>query len=408
MRKFLLVMTALFLYSGVFSQYVTLYEDCSFRGRSKTLRPGRYNLDQVGFGVNRLSSFRVPRGLRLVLYDGYDPGTGNKTRFMGDVSCLGYDWNDRTQSVLVEVDNSAGGGNQGGGYYPDYPSYGGGAGPQVILYQNCSFMGYNVALAPGSYDTRSMGITNDNLSSIRIPNGYSVTVYRDGGFRGESRTYYSNVYCLDNRWNDQVSSIVIRGPGGTTNPPVTGSGGRVVVFDQCYFAGSSGQLAPGRYRSENLVVGNDRISSLRVPNGFRVTVYQNNDFRGASRTFTGDQYCLDGQWNNQVSSIIVEGPGGNSGEVYPPVTPPGFSGVAVYKDSWYRGEHTIFYSGYHDLRYGNLQGNISSLAIQPGFRVTVYDDFNFRGRSATFTGSVPNLNAVGWNDRIRSMLVTRN
>jgi hypothetical protein len=111
--------------------------------------------------------------------------------------------------------------------------------------------------------------------------------------------------------------------------------------------------------------------------------------------------------------MVVEGPGGsgsggsNTG-VFPPTTPPTLSGVVVYRDSWYRGEHTSFYSGYHDLRYGNFQGNISSLAIEPGFRVTVYDDFNFRGRSATFTSSVSNLSSLGWNDRIRSMLVTRN
>ena len=84
------------------------------------------------------------------------------------------------------------------------------------------------------------------------------------------------------------------------------------------------------------------------------------------------------------------------------------SGVVVYRDSWFRGEHTVFYSGYHDLRYGNFAGNISSLSIQPGFRVTVYDDFNFRGRSITLTSSTANLNALGWNDRIRSILVTRN
>jgi len=419
MRKTCLLLVSMLFLSYAYSQSVTLYEDCNYRGGSRTLSPGRYSLDRVGFGGGRLSSFRVPRGLKLVLYDGNEPGTGSKMRYESDMACLSRDWNDRARSILIEYENS-GGGNNNSGNYPVYPSYGGSGGARVILYEDCSLMGNSAGLGPGSYDTRDMRIRNDAISSIRIPSGYSVTVFKDGGFRGQSQTYYSNVYCMDGRWTDQVSSIIIRGPGENSSNsnnyyPSGGSssGDRVEVFEECNFRGSRGEFKPGSYKTGYLIVRNDRISSMRIPRGFRVIAFENDDFKGNRRTFTGDQYCLDGQWNDKISSIVVEGPGGsnnynnNADYFQQNQSNNNYSGVAVYWDSWYRGDHVIFNPGYHDLRNGNIAGNISSMSIQPGYRVTVYDDFNFRGRSQTFTSSVANLSTFGWNDRIRSVIVSR-
>src|SRR5437773_2736100 len=37
--------------------------------------------------------------------------------------------------------------------------------------------------------------------------------------------------------------------------------------------------------------------------------------------------------------------------------------------------------------------------------VTVYNDINFQGESATFSGEMPNLTQNGWNDRISSITI---
>jgi ribulose bisphosphate carboxylase small subunit len=410
----------------VFSQYITLYEDCNFRGKNKTLNTGRYNLDQVGFGSYRLSSIRVPRGLKVVLYDGPEPGTGTKTRFTSDISCLSSDWNDRAQSIVVESDNSGGDGGIGNTSQPVYPSYGSGA--QVIIFEDCGLRGTNANLEPGSYDTRSMRIRNDAISSLRIPQGFSVTVYSEGGFRGESMTFYANVYCLDGRMNNQISSVVVNGPGnnnsGNNRPSYpennypSGGDNRVTIYDECSFSGQGVPLKPGRYNYNSMGLRNDKVSSIRVPRGSRIIAYTAKDFQGPSRTFTYDVNCLDGEWNNQISSVIVEGPGGNNGgnnygndngnnqSSYTP-PPSGYSGVTVYAASWFKGEHVIFGEGRHDFRNASIRNNISSMAIQPGYRVTVYEEFDFRGRSQTFTSSVYNLAPFKWNDNIRSIVVSR-
>jgi hypothetical protein len=266
-----------------------------------------------------------------------------------------------------------------------------------------------------------MGIRNDGLSSIRIPSGYSVTIYKDENFRGGSQTYYGNVYCLDGAWNDQASSVVISGPGNNYNnytPPVnnnnnyTSARDKIQVYDQCDYGGASFAFSPGRYNDRGLGIGNDRISSIRIPNGFKVTVYQAKDFQGYSRTFYGDEYCLDGQWNDQISSMIVDGPGTNNNNQNN--SSPSYNygnnnaGVAVYTASYYKGTHALFNEGRHNLRNAAVSNNISSFTLQPGYYIVVYEDFEFKGRSQTFRSSVLNLNILGWNDNIRSLVVSRN
>jgi hypothetical protein len=51
---------------------------------------------------------------------------------------------------------------------------------------------------------------------------------------------------------------------------------------------------------------NDKITSVRMFGGARVTIYEDNDFRGRSRQLSSDVRNLGGSWNDRVSSIRVE------------------------------------------------------------------------------------------------------
>jgi hypothetical protein len=423
MKKILFLLLFWITAISGFSQGALIYQDCNYRGKSQLLRPGRYNLDQIGFGAFQASSIKLYAGYKVVMYNSNEPGEGDrKIRLTTSVPCFGSDWNDKVGSIVVEVDNT----NQGSGGYnppnqqPTYPSYGNG--PQVILYEDCSLRGNNRNLVPGRYNRREMGLNNDAISSLRIPSGYSVTLYKDEDFKGGSQTFYANVYCLNSSWNDQASSIVISGPGNNYNnnytPPnnnnnnnnnYTNARDRIIVYDRCDYGGSSFGFSPGRYNDRSLGIGNDKISSIRIPNGFKVTVYQAKDFQGYSRTFYGNEYCLDGQWNDQISSMIVDGPGTNNTSNSSPSYNYGNNnaGVAVYTASYYKGTHALFNEGRHNLRNAAVSNNISSFTIQPGYYIVVYEDFEFRGRSQTFRSSVLNLNTLGWNDNIRSLVVYR-
>ena len=64
--------------------------------------------------------------------------------------------------------------------------------------------------------------------------------------------------------------------------------GGAVVYEHNNFVGRSQALDAGRYDVSALTIGNDVISSVRVPVGWRVTLYEHAGFTGASRVLTAD------------------------------------------------------------------------------------------------------------------------
>lgn len=87
----------------------------------------------------------------------------------------------------------------------------------VMLYQDCDYnagtRGYAVQLTQGSYNLgglKARGFSNDSLSSIKIPAGWKVTLYKDDNFKGATKVLYGNNSCLVGiGFNDVVSSIKV-------------------------------------------------------------------------------------------------------------------------------------------------------------------------------------------------------
>jgi hypothetical protein len=98
-------------------------------------------------------------------------------------------------------------------------------GSTTYLYQHCNYDGYRVGLGPGDYnmfDLQARGVTNDDLSSLQVPDGYQATLYQDWNFTGYSVTLSGDTSCLVNvgsgrndgrNWNDDISSLRIRSVG---------------------------------------------------------------------------------------------------------------------------------------------------------------------------------------------------
>jgi len=84
----------------------------------------------------------------------------------------------------------------------------------VKVYSDCGFQGVVVELLLGHYNIvqlSDMGIMNDVLSSITIPEGLKVTIYEDESFGGSSKTFSSSVDCLKRiGFNDKTSSIIVK------------------------------------------------------------------------------------------------------------------------------------------------------------------------------------------------------
>src|SRR5690349_3932980 len=78
------------------------------------------------------------------------------------------------------------------------------------------------------------------------------------------------------------------------------------LFEECNYAGRKYYLTAGSYKGFSMQIPNDRLSSMQIPNGMRVTVYEHDDFKGRSATFTSSVSCLTDGFNDNVSSMVVE------------------------------------------------------------------------------------------------------
>jgi hypothetical protein len=176
--------------------------------------------------------------------------------------------------------------------------------------------------------------------------------------------------------------------------------GPAKLYGDCNYQGKSSGLFIGRYALADLVaqgVSNDDISSLKVEPGYRVTLYENDNFEGTSLTMNEDQSCLPEDWNDRVSSLTVE-----------PVSP----AVTVFKDCNFMGRATYLPVGDYTLTdllaMGISNDDISSLQVAPGFQATLYTDDIFFGSRFTFDTDASCLVEAGANDLISSLKVRKN
>ena len=81
----------------------------------------------------------------------------------------------------------------------------------------------------------------------------------------------------------------------------------IVIYEHANFQGASKSLGEGRYFDVNsLGIGNDRLSSLRVPQGMQVTLYEHANGTGRSKLFTQDTSYVGDDFNDITSSLKVE------------------------------------------------------------------------------------------------------
>lgn len=91
--------------------------------------------------------------------------------------------------------------------------------------------------------------------------------------------------------------------------PFTYPDGAVTVYKNCSYGGYAIPLLPGSYTLSQLQakgILNDDISSLRVQSGYKVTLYQHDNFGGTTLVKTADDDCLvNDSWNDAASSLVV-------------------------------------------------------------------------------------------------------
>lgn len=145
-------------------------------------------------------------------------------------------------------------------------------------------------------------------------------------------------------------------------------------------------------------IGNDDLSSMQIPNGLKVTIYENDNFGGRSKTFTSSVACLETGWNDNASSVVVETTTVNN--------PYQNEFVTFYNDCYSSGYSQSLAPGvYTGSQLGSLKYNISSFTITGNLRVKVYvNNENATGYSTVFEQSQGCLSSTH-NDKIGSVVI---
>jgi hypothetical protein len=82
----------------------------------------------------------------------------------------------------------------------------------------------------------------------------------------------------------------------------------VTVYTERGYQGRSQTLKPGAYDASELKEGEDTVSSVRVPDGWTVCLYEDPKFKGRSKLLTSSTDYVGDDFNNITSSLIVADP----------------------------------------------------------------------------------------------------
>jgi hypothetical protein len=159
-----------------------------------------------------------------------------------------------------------------------------------VAYEHNAYTGRSQVLTAGRHDLDQLSIGNDVISSVKVPTGWKVTLYRDHHFQGDTKVLTTDANALPD-FNDMTSSIVVEAVP--------------VAYEHNAYTGRSQVLTAGRHDLDQLSIGNDVISSVKVPTGWKVTLYRDHHFQGATKVLTANTPVLP-DFNDMTSSIVVE------------------------------------------------------------------------------------------------------
>ncbi|UJX39185.1 beta/gamma crystallin family protein [Desulfovibrio sp. JY] len=79
-----------------------------------------------------------------------------------------------------------------------------------------------------------------------------------------------------------------------------------IIYEHIDYGGSRQCLQEGSYNVDDLDIGNDMLSSIKVRDGNTVYLFEHKNYSGRRATVTSNHRYVGDRWNDITSSIIVE------------------------------------------------------------------------------------------------------
>ncbi|EDM68919.1 hypothetical protein PE36_19980 [Moritella sp. PE36] len=161
--------------------------------------------------------------------------------------------------------------------------------PQVCFYEHDDYAGLQTCFDSTQH---TVGSENDIWSSVKVPSGSLLTLFEHDDYGGKQWTLYPGEYASlsDYYFNDIVSSFSI-------DPLV------------CFYDKTDFQGTPSCYSASHQSIGkaNDSWSSVTVPVGYKLTIYQDDHYNGSSAEVNaaGQLRLANINFDNKVSSFLL-------------------------------------------------------------------------------------------------------
>lgn len=332
-----------------------LYADSDYRGYSKSLGEGSYtqaDLAMYGISAKDISSLKVTKGFKITLYENAD-FTGNSKSWTTDASFVGGDWNDKACSVRIEPNGKSGLSgnfkimNRNSGKYLDLDNNKTDNNTAIVQFddegvdasQTWTFT--EVMNGKGVYSICSYGNKNRGMdvADFSKENGAQVQLYDYLGNPHQQFILYDcgeGYYQLVARNSGKVVEIPQSSKGNGEWIKIYDNNGShtqqwavvenrydeasaVTLYTDKGYKGKAVTLSEGEYNLSRMGLYNlkdNDMSSLKVTPGFKVTIYEDDNFNGKSKSYTASESFVGEEWNDKMSSLKVEayGKSGLSGD----------------------------------------------------------------------------------------------
>ena len=325
----------------------------------------------------------------------------------------------------------------------------------ATLYEHSNYGGWAVSLEEGLYDYKDIlakGIVNDQISSLRVSNGYKVTIYDDEGFKGKSKEFTSDASYVGDEMNDKTSSIKIEKINNQTSTTTSyntvklpnGKYSIKAVANEKYVAAENGGSDPivanrdsygGSWETFYLINNDDGTVSIKadannkyvcavldeenqlVPRSDNVgtwekfQIYKINDSEYGIRSAENGKYVkadLDNGGKLIAGSDSIAG-AWEAFNIEKLGDETSSAKATFYENSNYSGWSVALSEGRYDygtmISKGIKNDQISSIKVADGYKVTLYNDAGFAGSKKTLFTDASGLG--DFNDKTSAIVIEK-